>query len=1064
MKSTLRKLVLVGVSMAAILVVVMIYSRIVGPDESLAPSSDKGSSNGPVDLSNIKRIGKQGRNLDRGEKLEYYRMGPGGHVEQEYHAQRFTLGTEDRAELEDVKIIWYLKDGQILTLTSQTGYIDIERGAVGRVQPTSGLLSGNVQIVLDSRPQADKTRRPLGQRESAKLIITTDELEFDTRSSRMWTDRAVQLRGAQLDGEGTGLIVRWHQISRQLDSLTILHGGQLTWRPGQGSGFASLMPPEGPRERSSPVQAPNDQAGRENLRSYQASFEDRVRATYRDQVLHNVDRLNILFSLGPDKRKEKTPQGPMADEGGPSTVEPDQQDDEAVPTPLYLTWTGKLTIAPDERQDLDAPAGSKRFEVEALGAPVKFHSRDMSGSCAVLKAKHRSGVVSLFSDSDFPVRFNATDGTSVISDQVWIYPRTSTAEMIGKGSLKSRGRGETPNQPAKPITLSWDAGATLKFLKYIPAPAEPKEEDPAGPKTDYYLAEATAQKNVLAASEQFNVEANQMQIKLGLPGSDGTASGQEVLLLKAWDNFSSKLPGTDLALSADDMVAEFSPRSSGKGQFASKITLDGHVLAIQKTPAKQTQSTLECEEMVINLTEIDDVTASTADSYGGSQISHLLAERRVIGRYLVNGELRSSLWAYKLERDEASKTTVLSGGPAKLVRGEDWLNSAIIRIVERGDDYVLSTPGPGQMQASLVPSEQGSTPGLLGLKWPGSMEFDGQTNKAIFKDTDEQRVTGGIVHGPGVVSKLEARQLDLYLHKSTERTGSGAEDFTKSGKDLASTETFFKPMSDRSLEKMILTGNANVRSIETALDDPEHILRAVLLQSDVLTYDTGKKKRFHGEGTGSLLLQDYRPTEKKVSAEPDESAPGDKATRPKRTVRMERVGRGETAFWWTKSADYDLDERKAVLVGQVHMVSMGYTLTLPGRSAGTDPAQKRQRTQMWCDEFTLTLAQPRETQADGTADSFANLSGMDELEIQSVRANGNARLSSRDLTIDGDKISHDTKANEIRIEGSRKRKAVLTHIDPQKQQWVRYRGKRVIYNTLERKAQAPGGNIEWFAR
>ena len=735
-----------------------------------------------------------------------------------------------------------------------------------------------------------------------------------------------------------------------------------------------------------------------------------------------------------------------------------------MPTPLHLTWTGKLNIVPYEQQDLGATPGSKKFEVEALGAPVKFHSRDMSGSCARLKAEHHSGVLSLFSNSDFDVLFNATDGTSIISEQIWVYPRTSTAEMIGKGSLKNSLRTESSSpssrtQPAKRITLAWDAGAKLKFLKYNLLTPELNQHSPAPPKTDYYLAEASAEKNVLAVSEEFNVKANQMHAKLGPPGSDGTATGQEILLLKAWDAFSSQMPGTDLTIAADAMHAEFSRRSSGKGQFASTVKLDGNVLASQRTLAKQSKSSLECEEMVIDLIEGNNITTDRSSAYGSSQISHLLAERRVIGRYLVDGEVRSSLQAHTLERDEATKTTVLSGGPAKLLRGDDSLSSAVIRIVEKGNDYLLSTPGPGNMRASFAPSQPTADPSLLGLEWPGSMVFDGQANRAIFKDTDEQRVVGGIVHGPGRLSKFQARQLDLHLAKGSELMGPQAQ----SSEDLASTETFFKPMSGRSLEKMVLSGDANVRSIETAGDDSKDILQAVLLQSDVLTYDTGKRKHFHGDGKGSLLLQDYRPTKKKVSALPDESAPGDKSTRPKRTVRMERVGRGETAFWWTESADYDLDKRQAVLVGQVHMVSMGYTLALPSRSARTDPAQKRQRTQMWCDEFTLTLAEPKETKTDQATGSFADLSGMHELEIQNVQAKGNARLFSADLTIDGEAISHDTKANEIRIEGSRRRKAELIYRDTEKKQWVRYRGKRVLYNTLERKAEAPGGNIEWIS-
>ena len=163
MKSVLRKLVLFGVSFGIIFAVVIVYSRLAGPEETTRQTSENTVPNGRFDLEPIKRIGQREGALQYGEKLEVFFLGPNGRIEREYHAQRFTLPTEDQALLEDVKLIWHLKDGQILTLTSQQGLVDIERGAMGQVQPTRGLLTGNVQIVLDANPEEQPKRRPLGQ-------------------------------------------------------------------------------------------------------------------------------------------------------------------------------------------------------------------------------------------------------------------------------------------------------------------------------------------------------------------------------------------------------------------------------------------------------------------------------------------------------------------------------------------------------------------------------------------------------------------------------------------------------------------------------------------------------------------------------------------------------------------------------------------------------------------------------------------------------------------------------------------------------------------------------------
>ena len=204
--------------------------------------------------------------------------------------------------------------------------------------------------------------------------------------------------------------------------------------------------------------------------------------------------------------------------------------------------------------------------------------------------------------------------------------------------------------------------------------------------------------------------------------------------------------------------------------------------------------------------------------------------------------------------------------------GEDWLESKVIRIVDKGDDYVLSTPGPGKMRARFAPAKDGSEPAILGLNWPGRMEFDGSANKAVFESTADELVTGAWVQSLQRHSKLEGKKLELFLRnkqsaKPDEKPSPGG----ASG-DLISSEPFFKPMGGKSLEKMILTGQAKVRAIEEAADGSKKRLRSALLTSSVLTYQVVQQAgRFHGEGPGTLLLEDNRPTDEKVL---DESTGG----------------------------------------------------------------------------------------------------------------------------------------------------------------------------------------------
>ncbi|MCK4850818.1 MAG: hypothetical protein KAT11_05670, partial [Phycisphaerae bacterium] len=770
MKAALRKLALLGLSFAVVAAVVLIYSRIAGPQGTPSSTPDSPGSNGPSTLEpTIKRIGGRERTLQRGEKVEIYLRGPGGRIQREYHIERLILQSEDRASLEDVRFVWHFKDGQTLTLTSQSGQVHIERGALGSAQPTRGLLTGNVRIVFDASPEDQPKQRPLGQRDADKFIITTPQLDFDIPSCRLSTDQPVQLRGARLDAYGTGLLLRWREISNDIDTLNIKKGGQLTWYPGPQRGPAAPTPPEDQEEQEEqktqtatqaplPLEPAKQKTPPKKLDSYLATFHDHVRLTYQDQVVENVDRLEVYFNLdGSDKADSaaedtqpspKTPSKPGASE---PSVQPGASEHQPavaeLQPPLHLTWTGPMIIVPDEEEDHQRRV-QRKFEAKAFGAPVKFSSNDMSGECARLEAEHHSGIVRLFSSPEFPVILNGTDGTEITcKEQIDIDfsdSRVATA-TLGKGSLKSSGRALSPSssepgQDSKPITLSWDGQAELKFLEDTHPLKDRPKSDPTETQSDYYLAEATAQKNVQAVSDKFNASAHYMHIELGPPGSDGTERGQGILLLRAKDNFFSVLSDDNRSISADSMKTHFTRRRSGRGQFPSSIELNGHVLASQPpqqyskkspgpSPQDQPKSTLQCQEMDITLIEPDDVTTSSTDSYAAARISHLLARGQVIGRYEPEGADPSNLSAHTLEWDLATKTTTLKGGPARVElehpkdeQGKekdekDWLESEIIEIVEKdrpnGDEgtyYVLSTPGRGKMRTSFAGSEEGAEP------------------------------------------------------------------------------------------------------------------------------------------------------------------------------------------------------------------------------------------------------------------------------------------------------------------------------------------------------------------
>ena len=1097
----IRRLLLIIITFAILGGAAALYDWIAGSDSTPKSPLGQSLSRPPVDIEQIKRIGPAQSTMQSGQELELIQRGPKGVIVREYYAASFSLKTEDLAALKEVKLIWHLSRDQILTLTSDAGEVHIERGPLGQMQLTNGWLTGNVRIELQKDRQERASRSGAESIIPRNLVMTTDRVGFDIRSCKLYTEESVDLRGQDLEVHGTGMVLRWREITRQIDRLIIKHGEELIWRGARQDTSAGMVlrhenenrPHEQPRPSTDP-------AAPELIHSYMASFQDNVRVTYMDQgrgqvlKLKNVDRLNVLFDL--PFSKEKGPDRAAAsdtDSAGEFAKAPDGPEDMSVRPLLRLTWRGELNVVPTE-QIPQRSGDQQRFGAEATGTPVQFSSAEMSGSCGKLQVKrniqpirHRSTQeILLLSEGDIPVHMETSKGDAIDCDQVHFDWDTGLGRFIGRGILVTA-KPQRPDGNGGPIELSWKERATLHFLEQSAQRKSSGSRDLAG---DFYLEDAVAVGGVKMIARNLTAEAGRLHVKLGPPGSDGSDKGQAIKQFDAGEGFSSQLPqeNANLSIWSQSMKAEFTDRSIGKGQFLSAIQLQGRVLAELPRAAQQGRDTLTCDQLRVEMLEDKDIAEFQAESgmatYGNSIVSLLVATGSVIGRNEVDGQVRSSFSANKLTRKEFSeqvpndslpggettkkstKITTLYGEPAELRKGDDKLTSTEIIITETEKDenrvLVLTTPVAGEMRASFQPADEGSLPSALALEWPGSMAFDGQTDKATFTGLGREKVTGAVLHSPTLSSRLETDKLELFFRPRPE---SKTKQLINSAEDLISPEPFFKPTTGRTLKKMVLTGSAQVGTTEHPDNEPGRRLRGALLKADLLTYDP-PAALFYTNGPGSLLLEDYRPTETTVSAEkstqPSAVSP---PNRPQGRL-LQRVGPGQTAFSWETSGQYDQKEHTAVLTGNVHMGSMGYGISLPGRppSLPQSPADNRRRTDLWCQTFTITFASSP-TSDGGPAEQsqpFPDLSAMDELHIRKVSAVGEASLLSADVTIQGQDITYNPEEGRINIKGSRRSPANLTYVDPQNGRWAHWQGRTVTYDTNNHQGSAPGGRLQYL--
>ena len=1088
-----RRLLLVMLSFGVLALAIVIYSHFSGDGWQEEPSDIQPVNGLPVSTEHIKRVGPGQGIMEGGQGLHVVTRGPGGKIQREYHIERFELETEDLASMEEVRLIWHLDKGQTLTLTSATGEAHIERGS-GNVQLTDGWLRGKVRIMLRRNPVRDAEELEQDSRGPQDVLVTTDNMKFDARSCMLQTEEAVDLWGPDVEVHGTGMLLRWREVTRQIDKLVIKHGQELIWR---GAVASDLKPkPEQTRTTVKPEKQAADGKEGEKIHSYLASFQGKARVTFRtykdqetyqEQVLESADHLNILFDLAAGDQLSKEKRSP----GGKGPREP-----RAARHWLRLTWDDELIVVPAEPAP-DAAQGEKSFGIEAVGQPVKFKSADFSGSCPKLQAEHDTRTVRLLSNEAHRVHLESSTGDTIDCDRGDFNWNSGLGKFIGRGTLRTARPHKLGQSSEKDIELTWQERASVLFVE---RPSGDDSAEAGGTAKDFYLKDALAVGDVHVTSDQMSATAGRLHVKLGPPGSDGTDDGQAIEGLQAWDGFSSKLPHKDeeLGVSARSMNATFSPSKSGQGQFVSQIELTEQVQAVLPSSKELGQDKLTCDHLRVEMDEAEDeeetalADGSEANDYGNLVVSRLVASGNVIGRHEIQGQAPSGFTADRMERRELpgqlertfwpqegptpayDKLTVLSGEKAMIRKGQDSLSSKVIVIIEtEGDDterlLTLSTPGAGDMKASFEPEEKGEPPALLDLYWPGWMMFDRKADTAVFTGLVRSRVRGTVEHSTTRSSGLRTEKLELFFKPEPV---SELDKALASSRELISTEPFFEPVAQRKLDRMVLIGSSEVSSIEHPSGDPKTRQRSALLKSEKLTYQT-QTESFRAEGPGNLLLEDYRKTETEVSGDQAEpisaNAPSAEPLEPSAT----RVRKGQTAFRWDTSANYDQNERQAVLNGNVYMNAMGYGIALPSRGQGQDRNTRQQlkQTRLWCGNLAVTFGQDQagDTAEQEAGTSIADLSAMDELAVREVRTTKEVTLKSGDAEINADEMVYNptrpqgqTPAKyDLEIKGNRKSRAEMIYIDPE-QGWTRLRGRIIRYNTLTQESEVVGGTSEHF--
>jgi hypothetical protein len=303
-------------------------------------------------------------------------------------AAEWKATNKNELDLEKPELWKYMRNGQVLRITADSGQILVEPAGENNVKPKRGWLRQNVRISIDLSTRAWRDAHPgrdaIEQHPEHVLAIEMDSLYFDEDLSLIRTDESVRVRSSRFDITSTGLKMIYSRPMDRLEHLVLVKDGTIVLRGdldmGQQSGGKAPMvrPAATQAQASAPASRATSTASAPASQAEPAKYQDIYRAVFEgpvnvqqyreDKVVARLDRVKVLELLFDMMQKERQgdeePAGPLPAMGpAPQTADADTGER------TVLTWAGSLEITPVEpRTPLEQAVRTTR--IRAVGDNV----------------------------------------------------------------------------------------------------------------------------------------------------------------------------------------------------------------------------------------------------------------------------------------------------------------------------------------------------------------------------------------------------------------------------------------------------------------------------------------------------------------------------------------------------------------------------------------------------------------------------------------------------------------------------------------------------------------------
>ncbi|MGH7213425.1 MAG: hypothetical protein ACREIT_01390 [Tepidisphaeraceae bacterium] len=958
-----------------------------------------------------------------------------GELVSQFRGARFDPRKDGTVFVTHPEAEFFLGDGQVLRIEGRDGVVVLpdtgtgEQTAAGlRTQartPTRGKL---YDVKLTLYPSTDA----VGDETRAAVVAEMNNAAFDNDTLRITTEgytddagRAVAadqvpvlVRG-EYEFEGQGLTVRWNERDRRLQMLEVARGGRLvikdpkalSTQPGRSRRPRQARVPHPPEAALAadtvapdvaPVPATAPSRGRAKATSppYRATFHGDVHIVQDDAALVLAELMHIDFMPKRNLRSDlaaASRTSPAVSAPGPTSHEsssaatpapvvaehaktaPTSQPSES---PIIITWTGKLRLAPLESGEPDASLVPGEAVVRLVGAPVvvtRDGGRIESGLVTYQTLDER---VMLHESEQTPLVMTDADGAKVTTRSMDYSARDRVALLRGKSRaiIPIEGRGGADDEPTT-LLIDWS-----EFCKLTMGGGGRTRED-------FRIERAELVGDVDVNHPQLELKSGRLALDFTPPAEGGTSPRKQGLrsLVAEGDVHCDMVDTSRKRQSIEADRLELEARADARGDaYPHVLRADGRVRA------SSDEEELQADHLLVELAvaepttrEASSTTHPAGDLFAGGRVE----VKQVIARDAVKVKTGDGAVATADEmtadmegREADAELKGRADKPARIANGDNVIVGPLIKLsTARHSADVI---GAGSLHA-IQQARGDAPPRPMDVSWSDSLAIDGRANVV--------NVTGDVVatstNPDGSVSTASGKRARMVLaDKPTTAKPAGAPN-----KTAAKDETVGPPdfLGEKLVQSIALDEGVEVRTVLAAEDGS--LLRRVNLLAESVRYDlTGRRAVV--PVPGRILYEDRRPPTN--------------ATR-QRAAHPVGDSRGATAIQWNKDLVYDEAARQAILSGGVVIVYQSQENAKPGGP----PAGRSFR--LDAEKVTAFFnGVPAGAKVDPKAPES-------QIRLERLRAEGKLHFATEGLEFDAARVDFDPNTDMITAVGSDDAPAVL---------------------------------------